>query len=147
VKGPEGWQLTASSAQAVFGAANALRQFIARDSVKVNDRERTLNADILQLSLTEVEGHEEPVITRAVAQGNVSVTYDQRKERLEAGGDKLEWDRDTDVYVLTGQPNAYLRRGMLRALHEKIMLERLTGTVHFPAGARPVQTIVGTEDD
>jgi len=147
VKGPEGWQLTASSAQAVFGAANALRQFIARDSVKVNDRERTLNADILQLSLTEVEGHEEPVITRAVAQGNVSVTYDQRKERLEAGGDKLEWDRDTDVYVLTGQPNAYLRRGMLKALHEKIMLERLTGTVHFPAGARPVQTIVGTEDD
>lgn len=140
-KGERAWELRSGSAEAVFGAGSQLQQIIARDSVEVRDGTCTLVAQLLQLFLVQVEGAEGPVVQRGIAQGEVRVEY-EGTERLSAGGDRLEWNRDTDSYVLTGEPDAYVGRGGMTARNDKILLDRTTGKVTFPPGPKPVKWTV-----
>jgi lipopolysaccharide export system protein LptA len=120
------WDLRCRKAQAVFVGDSSLRQFIARDEVVVNDQERTLRSDLLTLGFRDSDDGEQPVITKATAEGNVRVQYAEMD--VEAGGDRLEWTEEDDRYVLTGEPEAYLRaRGMPTVKSRMIPIQRLTG--------------------
>jgi lipopolysaccharide export system protein LptA len=143
-RGKDGWQMSSQSAQGVFAAGNVLRQFIARGEVEIIDKSRALYAERVQLFLEQLEGREQPVIDRAVAERDVWVWYEQ-EERLEAGGDRLEWERETDTYVLTGDPHAYVRRGNIRTQNWKVMLRRASGEMELPPGDRPVTITVESE--
>lgn len=142
-----GWEVNADSAQAVFAADNALRQVIARGNVRIDDESRELTANRITLFLDEDAESEQTVITRAVAEEEVWVRYQQRERegRLEAGGDRLEWQEDSDTYTLTGDP-AYLRRDNTKTQNWKIILERTTGKLTLPPGDRPVITEVGPNE-
>ncbi len=140
-----GWEVKAESAEAVFAAENALRQLIARGDVRVTDESRSLYGRRVTLFLSEDAELNQPVVTRAVAEGEVWVWYQEPEERLEAGGDRLEWQRDTDTYLLTGDPYAYLRRGDMKTQNWKIFLDRTTGRLTLPPGDRPVVTTVGSD--
>ncbi len=136
------WEMQSDSAEAVFAGGNQLRQVIARQNVKVRDERRRLQCRLLQLFLEPAEGQQEPELQRAVAQDDVHLSYED-EERLEAGGDRLEWDRTTDTYVLTGEPDAYMRSGQLVFRNETILLDRTTGRLILPRGeARPARTTV-----
>ncbi len=143
--GESGWELKSESAEAIFGTGNVLRQFIARDDVEIIDPDQRLRARRAQFFLASVEGREEPVITRAVAEGDVWVEY-RKKEQLEAGGDRLSWDRETDTFVLTGDPYAYVKRDNVKTQNWKITLDGGTGQMSLPEGDRPVVTVVGGRD-
>lgn len=138
------WQLQAGSAEAIFVAAGEMRQVIARDKVEVRDQKRVLNAAVLQLFFEKAEGEPQAALTRAVGQDEVRIKYLQ-EERLEGGGDRLEWDRKSDTYVLTGAPEAFLRRGGLMVLNDKILVDRPSGRMTLPPGARPVKTVVNPD--
>jgi lipopolysaccharide export system protein LptA len=134
------WQLNADSAEAVFAAESEMKQVIARGNVQVQDDLRTLTTRLLQLFFERVPTEGQSALDRAVADGDVLVKY-RSEDRTEAGGDRLEWNRQTDLYVLTGKPEAYLQRGRLKSLAEKILLDRPTGRLEMPPGARPVRTV------
>jgi lipopolysaccharide export system protein LptA len=137
----DSWHLTSGSAQAVFAAASRLRQVIALEEVVVRSETHTLETDSLQLFLEEVEGRTEPEVTRAIAQGSVKVLYEEGDEGpIEAGGDRLEWQRDRDVYFLTGKPDAYVWRGGVRMSSDKMQIDRQNGTMQALPDARPVRT-------
>ncbi|MFO7956336.1 MAG: LptA/OstA family protein [Candidatus Brocadiia bacterium] len=139
-----GWEVNADSAQAVFAAENALRQVIARGNVRIDDESRALAANRVTLFLDEDAESQQTVVTRAIAEEQVLVRYQQpeREGRLEGGGDRLEWQEDSDTYALTGDP-AYLRRDNMKTQNWKIILERTTGKLTLPPGDRPVITEVG----
>ncbi|MCD6415927.1 MAG: hypothetical protein J7M08_04440, partial [Planctomycetes bacterium] len=128
-------ELTSDSAEAVFAADNALRQIIARGQVEFFDQEAAVHADRLQLFLESSDADKRSSISRGLAEGNVWLSY--RKEDLEAGGDRLSLDRQTDVYVLTGEPYAYVQRGGVKTQNWKITLNRQTGKMVLPPGERP----------
>ncbi|KPK59726.1 MAG: hypothetical protein AMK73_08465 [Planctomycetes bacterium SM23_32] len=135
------WQLECDSAEAIFAAQSELREVIARSSVEVRDERRVLTSQLMQLFLGKVEGEPQPVLQRAVWQEDVLISYVQ-DERIEGAGDRLEWTRDDDTYVLTGDPQASLRRGALMVLNDKILVDRPSGRLSLPPGARPVRTVV-----
>ncbi len=137
------WELNSQSAEAIFAAGSVLRQFIARGEVEVLDQSRALYGQRVQLFLEAVPDQDQPVMSRAVAEQDVWVWYQERKERLEAGGDRLEWDRDSDTYVLTGDPNAYIKRGETQSENWKIILQAESGKMTLPAGEKPVTTRQG----
>ena len=138
------WQLESKSGEAVFAAENELQQVIARGDVRVRDEQRLLSAQLLQLFFGRPEIGTQPALDRVVAQDTVRVNYLQGPP-TEAGGDRLEWDRKANIYVLTGDPGAYLRRGALKVMNDKVLVDRDTGRMTLPPGARPVRTVVGPE--
>jgi lipopolysaccharide export system protein LptA len=140
---PQGWELTSAWAEAVFASGNALKQFIARDNVRVHDQNRLLTAGVLQLFLESVEGEKQPVIDRAVAQDNVHVEYQQtdKMDKMEGGGSRLEWDRKSDLYTLSGEPVAYLEQKNVRVENDRITWQR-SGKTELPAGIRQPKVTV-----
>ncbi len=134
------WVLKADSAEAVFGTGNELRQLIARENVELRDATHILNAKRVQLFMERIEGKTRSGISRLIAERDVRVKYPQ--EREEGGGDRLEWNADSDTYVLTGDPYAYVRKSQVETRHDEIRLDRLTGTMSLPPGARPVEIIL-----
>jgi lipopolysaccharide export system protein LptA len=137
----DAWELESQFAEAVFAANSQLREVIAREKVEVRDEQRVLNCQMMQLFLEKIAAEPEPVLQRAVAQQDVAVRYVQ-EERLEAEGDRLEWERVSDTYVLTGEPHALLRRGSLMITNDRILLDRPSGRMTLPPGAEPVRTVV-----
>jgi lipopolysaccharide export system protein LptA len=133
------WHVTAGSAQAVFAGASRLRQVIALDDVKVWGETNTLTADSVQLFLEQVEEAGDPQVVRAIAQGSVHVVYEV-DDPTEAGGDRLEWRRGRDVYLLSGQPDAYVQRGRMKMTSDKMEVDRQTGIMQALPDARPVTT-------
>ncbi len=132
--GEGGWLLTAASAEAIFGQASSLQQFIARGGVEIADAHRRLRAARVQLFLQEAEDQSQPVIYRAVAEDEVWLQY-QQKDTVEAGGDRLEWNQTTERYVLTGEPYAYVRHGVMIVNESPtIILDRPTGRMVESAG-------------
>ncbi len=136
------WEMRSGWAEAVFGGGNELREIIAREDVEVRDGERQLTSTILQLVRKTDPQEGKSVIDRAVAQGQVHLTYD-RRDHVEAGGDRLEWNSGDDTYVLTGDPTAYARRGRQMMRHTEIHVNRTTGEMDFPPGPmRPTFSII-----
>jgi len=136
----DGWQLRSDSAEAVFDAQGELRQVIARGHVQVQDPAYTLTSEVLTLHTAPDEQQDKPVlIERAVAERNVHVRYLTEGE-LETGGDRLEWERRTDIFVLTGEPEAYWRYGDLRHRSPRMLFDRATGRMHSPPSSRPIRT-------
>lgn len=133
------WELQGESAEVIIAAENELQQIIVRNKVEARDNIRVLNANILQLFFTKAEANQETVLDRAVAQEKIRLKYAQ-DERLDGGGDRLEWNRKTDTYVLTGVPSAFVRKGGLTVTNDKIFVDRPNGKVGFPPGAHPVET-------
>ncbi len=123
--GEEAWSLDAESAEAVFGPGNQLRQFLAWGNVAVSDEQRRLNCEKLTLTMKAGQEDEEPVIERLVAEGAVRVVW-QQQQATEASGDRLEWTRETNNYVLTGEPMASVRQGGLVTTSRRIVLNRAT---------------------
>jgi len=144
-QGAATWELQADSAEAVFGAGNELKQVIARGNVEVAGEQHSITAERLFLFLEEEADAPGPVVSRAVAERNVRVRYAEEQPLL-AGGVRLEWNRSTDTYVLTGEPQAFMRTAGLEVRNEEIRVHRSTGEVSLPPGARPTQTIVEQED-
>jgi lipopolysaccharide export system protein LptA len=107
--------------------------------VEARDNIRVLNANVLQLFFGKAEANQQTVLDRAVAQEKVRLKYLQ-DERLDGGGDRLEWNRKTDTYVLTGLPGAFVRMGGLTVTNDRIFVDRPTGKMDFPPGAHPVET-------
>ncbi len=136
------WRVQSNSAEAVFASESVLKHLIARGDVQIARPNHALNAGRVQIFLQQVEGQEDPVVSRAVADENVWVWYEQ-EERLEAGGDRLEWDKDSDTYVLTGDPNCYVRRGDVRLQNWKIIVDPASGRASAPAGERLTTTRAG----
>jgi len=136
--GEGSWQLRCGSAEAFFILRSRLREMVARHAVRVADAERTLRADLLHLFFdTESEGN--PTLTRAIARGGVSMSYDI-SPKITATGDELQWDRAGDMYVLTGAPYAELRRGLHTTRSGRISLDRTTGKRLLPQGTTPVES-------
>ncbi|MFW6189708.1 MAG: LptA/OstA family protein [Planctomycetota bacterium] len=123
--GDKTWRLRSTSALGMF-TSGRLRQFIARGEVALSDPDSTVNCRRLTLFLNEVEGEPEPVVTRAVAEKDVRVSY-RKQEEIEASGDRLQWNRATDQYVLTGEPYAEIKRGGGATVAERIVLTRSSG--------------------
>jgi lipopolysaccharide export system protein LptA len=140
-----GRELKSQSAEAVFVGDSTLRQFIARGDVEITDSKHALCAQRVVLYLDEPGGAGEPVVTQAVAQESVWLWY-QADERLEAGGDRAEWDGATDTYVLTGEPYAYFQRQeggkTIRVQNWKITLEAGARKVVLPPGESGVTTVL-----
>ncbi|MCK4283850.1 MAG: hypothetical protein KAX44_06005, partial [Candidatus Brocadiae bacterium] len=134
------WLLKSDSAEAIFGTGNELRQLIARENVELRDATHILNAKRVRLFMERIEGKTRSGISRLIAEWDVRVTYSQ-EERLEGGGDRLEWNADSDTYVLTGDPYAYLRQGQLEMRNAEIRLDRLTGKMSLPPGEKAVEII------
>jgi len=128
--GENPWQLKSNSADAVFAGGGGLRQFIARGDansrVEVSDENRTLRAQRLTLFLDTAEEDSRPTIVRAIAEVDVTVDYNQ-EPKIQGSGDRLEWDRESDTYTLTGDPRAQVRRGGLPTSSRKIVISRPTG--------------------
>ncbi len=132
------WRLKSAVADAIFGPASALRQIIARGDdthmVEASGRygdetagqSSTVTSRRLTLSLDTAAGEGNPSISRAVAEEDVTVTY-ATQPPVQGTGDKLEWDRSTDTYTLTGEPVARVVRGALVTSSRKINLNRRTG--------------------
>jgi len=133
------WELQGQSAEGVVAGENELQQVIARNNVEARDNTRVLNANVLQLFFEKAEATQQTVLDRAVAQEKVRLRYVQ-DERLDGAGDRLEWNRKTDTYVLTGVPDAIVRMGGLTVANDKIYVDRPTGKMDFPPGAHPVET-------
>jgi lipopolysaccharide export system protein LptA len=125
--GPDAWRLESASAEAVFASGGELRQFIAREAVELSDRHNTVNCERLTLFLDEVPGEQGPSIRRAVAERDVVVVHEADDDRLEGTGDRLTWDRETDTYVLTGDPRAHVRRAGLETSPKRFVFHRTTG--------------------
>ncbi|MHC5033990.1 MAG: LptA/OstA family protein [Planctomycetota bacterium] len=132
--------LAGDTIEAVFGAASVLRQVIARENVQFQYGDWTLKSRVLRLSFDKEQGQEKLSLQRAVAEREVRVNY-HGEGGVNAGGDRLEWDKASDRYVLTGDPDAYLRQGQVQTMTNKILLDRPTGKVEFPPDARPVRTV------
>jgi lipopolysaccharide export system protein LptA len=128
--GANPWKLKSATAEAVFVEGSQLRQVIARGDdaakVRVADANRVLDSRRLTLSLDAAEGEAMPTISRAIAEEDVVLTYNV-DPIVQAMGDRLEWDRATDTYVLTGEPRARVRRGSMVTSSSRIVLNRLTG--------------------
>ncbi len=144
-QGAATWELQADSAEAELGTGNELKQIIARGSVQVAGQQHSVSADRLLLFLERQPEAPRPVVARATADGNVRIRYVE-DQPLVAGGDAFEWKRASDIYVLTGEPQAFMRKGGLEVRNEEIRVHRSTGEVSLPPGARPTQTIVEQED-
>jgi len=144
-QGAATWELQADSTEAAFGAGNEPKQVIARGNVEASGQQHSITAERLFLFLEEEADAPGPVVSRAVAERNVRVRYAEEQPLL-AGGDRLEWNRSTDTYVLTGEPQAFMRKGGLEVRNEEIRVRRSTGEVSLPPGARPTQTIVTQEE-
>ncbi len=128
--GQKPWRLKSAVADAVFGSGGTLRQLIARGDgahlVEVSDQTSTVSSLRLTLSLDTAEGGSRPSISRAVAEENVTVTY-AKDPPIQGTGDRLEWDRTSDTYTLTGEPRARVVRGGLVTSSHKIILKRPSG--------------------
>ena len=139
-----GWHLQSEMAEAVFSADNELQHVIARKNVKVQDPLYLLTSDVLTLFMTRDEESKTVVIDRAVAEREVRVEY--KEEDLRAGGNRLEWQRETDTFVLTGEdPQAYWRYGSLMERAPVMVMDRASGQMHLPRGKRPHRTQISTE--
>jgi len=135
------WQLAAGTAEAVFAGSNQLRQVIARDGVRVTDQSRTLTSESLQLFFKTAPAQGGPTLERAIADSNVRVTYRGELD-IDAGGDRLEWNAETDTYALSGDPCAYMRQGNVKTENSEILLDRQSGRLTLPPGARPVRVVL-----
>jgi len=127
-KGDDPWKITSATAEIVFAGGSRLHQFIARQDVEVTDQVRSLRSAGLVLTFAQVDGEDKPVLSRALADKNVRIHYQGEglAGAIEAGGERLEWERDTDIYVLTGDP-AWYRRGALEDRNRVIRVYRPTG--------------------
>ena len=134
--GDNPWKMKSATADAVF-KDGVLQQVISRGDdahkVEVVDQTRTLLSRLLTLILEQAADGSNS-ISRAVAEQDVSVTYNQDPPIL-ATGDKLVWDRVSNNYTLTGEPRARLIRGGIPTSSSTIVISRPTGA--SPGGPLP----------
>ena len=143
--GQASWDMESDSAEAIFEGDSKLREVIARDNVRVSDQRGELECEFLHLFLeddpTAKKGSR---LSRAIAETDVFVNHREPPES-KAYGDKLTWNYDTGLYVLTGDPYARLIRGGTKAKYEKLIINRKTGEIQAPKGSRPgeIQIVPG----
>lgn len=133
-KHEQAWLMKADSAEVVLAPGSELRQVIARDNVQVIDQQRMLTARLLVVTFTKLEGQQDPVVSHAVADGDVHVAYTDAPK--EAGGDRLEWDCEDDIYLLTGTP-AWIKKDNLVSRNRIIRMHRPTGEEQRPPSPAP----------
>jgi lipopolysaccharide export system protein LptA len=126
--GEDALDLTAKSALAIFDEDGKLSQFIAHDEVTLSAQNRRLTAGQLVLKFDHVEdeeGNKSLEVVNATAEKDVRIKYDNRE--IEAGADRVDWNRAVDSYTLTGDP-AWIMRAGLRS-------QGKTLTYYGPTGA------------
>ncbi|MDP6438077.1 MAG: LptA/OstA family protein, partial [Candidatus Brocadiia bacterium] len=136
------WQLDADEALAIFAAENVLDQIIAFGHVDVKDQGRSLLSDRLLLYFASSADGKETELDRARATGNVSIRYDEKD--IEADGEELAWNAREEKYTLKGSP-ARVRSSGATLESSVIHLDRPSGVISLPRGARPIRTRVETQ--
>jgi len=141
--GEDPWELGGASAEAMFAPGSVLDQVMAKKDVVVRDAERTLRAQLLKLFFEDNSDEGQPVLSRVVATGGVSVQY-AGEDGLKAVCDELNWDAVSNKYRLFGKP-ATVQTGSLSTNGWEITVDRLSGRMKVIRGDQPAGTQVREE--
>ncbi|HOX36439.1 MAG TPA: LptA/OstA family protein [Candidatus Brocadiia bacterium] len=138
-KTKELWKLNSRTVEVTFTAEGKLGFCVARERVQIEHPQNNMRCDVLELEFdpaakTTTKGAEDfverPPLKSGRAKGNVSVKFLGDVAR-EGYGDEVEWNAETEMYVLRGSP-AEVRQGGNRMENPELWYDAKNQRMHAP---------------